>query len=643
MFASGRARAGELDSETRSILETIIKAQAANRSRIKDMTMRSTRTERISVDDKIRDYYHIAIEYYQLGRKERVDSKHFEDSKVDDSLKEHTSKWVFTGDKTLSYWEGTTLCSVSVPEDYMKLRTDILEEDSSCPDFRTFMEEIRSNISRFDPGLDDYEVTTITRDDRKLPRVVYTTMRGGKGTDALLIDPARGYEVINSKRETYLRDGRLWILKNTDYEIAEVVPGAWRPVGCKIETKELDTSNNKWIHAEQAIETHSYEANTGKIDDSYFTFEGLGVPPGTPIADLTFEPPIEYIFKAAPISEADLEALWSDVQTDTNQDSTDQNVGSEGANAPSISKPAPTQSEGNNGQKAQESENSGSGSGPAFLKPGNVLALAAALIVGFWAGFWVRRKGTAGNRNPISQRRTVMSKRSCFLSLLYVCAVVCTSASSWARAGELDSQTRSILETIIKAQAANRSRIEDMTMRSTRTERISVDDKIRDYYHIGIEYYQLGRKERVDTKHFEDSKVDDLLKEHTSKWVFTGDKTLSFWQGTTLCSVSVPEDYMKLATDILEIDVGCPDYRTFMEQLRHNMNRFDPALDDFEVTTVSENDRKLLRLVYTTMRGGKGTDALLIDPARGASLYSKTHITRSPKYSPASADQLAVR
>lgn len=58
----------------------------------------------------------------------------------------------------------------------------------------------------------------------------------------------------------------------------------------------------------------SYKANTGEIDDIYFTFEGMGVPPGTRIADLTFDPPIEYNYKHASLSEAGLEDIWSSTE-----------------------------------------------------------------------------------------------------------------------------------------------------------------------------------------------------------------------------------------------------------------------------------------------------------------------------------------
>ncbi|UCG46689.1 MAG: hypothetical protein JSU94_14430 [Phycisphaerales bacterium] len=348
--------------------------------------MSATLTEKTTIDGQTQTFLHRELQYYQLGQKERVDSKHLPESKVDDLLKEHVSKWVFTGDKTLSHLEGTTLCSVSVPEDYGKLATHILQQDGYCPSFRTYMEEIQYEIDRFDPALDNFEVSTITLNSRKVLQITRTTMRGGKGIRTWTVDPLRGYEVVKTKLESYLRDGRLWFSVQTDYSLAEVAPGAWRVVGCKLEARQLETDKDKWIEAQEFFETTSYEANTGKIDESYFTFEGLGVPAGTLIADLTFDPPIEYYYKTAPFSEADLEAVWSNAHKSPGQNSADANALLDDNSAP--------RSDANGQPNLADNPTQGA----AFPSLRLILAAAVLLTLAFTAGFFLKTNKHPNNK-----------------------------------------------------------------------------------------------------------------------------------------------------------------------------------------------------------------------------------------------------
>ncbi|MBN2590141.1 MAG: hypothetical protein JXA96_09775 [Sedimentisphaerales bacterium] len=318
--------ASQLDKETLMVIETVIKGNEENNSRIIDMKMSSELKETISVDDEIELFYHIVIDYYQLGDKKRTDSIHSEDSNASDLLKNNTSKWIYTGENVLSYFEGTTLCSIGPAIDKMKLTTYILNHDRRTPSFTNFIEEIKYYVDRYDSTKDRIEIKTVEEEKRKLIEITYSTIRGGKGERKIVIDPLKGYQVTYCESEVYFPDGKLWKTNKTNYKIEEVISNVWKPIGCFSEVTELNIQKNQLRTAKREFETDFYEANTGMISDSTFTFEGMGVLPGTPVADLTFDPPIEYSFKSAPFSDVDLEALWSDsqspidVSTSTNKD-----------------------------------------------------------------------------------------------------------------------------------------------------------------------------------------------------------------------------------------------------------------------------------------------------------------------------------
>ena len=89
--------------------------------------------------------------------------------------------WVYTGERTLSHLEGSTLCSVGYAIDKMKLATYLLEHDERTPSYSNFMEEIQFYLDRYEDAKDHLEAETIIRDRKKLIQVNYSTNRGGKG------------------------------------------------------------------------------------------------------------------------------------------------------------------------------------------------------------------------------------------------------------------------------------------------------------------------------------------------------------------------------------------------------------------------------------------------------------------------------
>ena len=296
------ANSGEINPETKEILDTIITGYRANCARIKDLAMTGTSQTTVSQGENVTEFKKLNFEYFQLGDKKRVDYKFTKESDVSEFAKIKEIRWAFTGKSSLCYITGNQFASVADSSTFhMMSPLTILDTPFITRAWNDFASQLEFYLGRWDPMKDEIQVINIKHEGRALLKVTYSSTRGGRNVKEWIIDPLKGYKRLSERWEIYnTKDDSQLSKTDASYSIIEVAPNIWQTVGCNMSTHRWEKGNHRIVT--QIIQPLSYIANTGKVADSLFTLEGLEVTPSMVVADNTFDPPQTYILGAPPIT-----------------------------------------------------------------------------------------------------------------------------------------------------------------------------------------------------------------------------------------------------------------------------------------------------------------------------------------------------
>jgi len=289
------AESREIDQKTREMLDTIIAGYRSNRARLSDLTM-SGSILTIQGEGENQTKLETTYNYYELGDKRRIDESYPADMGVP-MLAGRTKILTFTGKGTLQYYSGHQLYkdSASVNEVHkfhMSSNITYLDTISQTRSWRSHMGHIQHLLDRgWRPETQTIDVETVNRQGSALLQITYKT----KGTIEYVytVDPHRGYEATEVVRKTDYETGMPYRRTIATYQISEVLPGVWRPTGGTLVFDHWDQSGNN-THTILQIKSERVSANTGTINGELFTFEGMGLRPGSLVEDRTVKPPVRY-------------------------------------------------------------------------------------------------------------------------------------------------------------------------------------------------------------------------------------------------------------------------------------------------------------------------------------------------------------
>jgi len=305
-------RAEPILEDTLKLLDHIITGFEANRARIHDIKMSGKFSFGIETHDGFKTSDG-GFQFYQLGEKLRTDESESMYVALNPRMKGQAYRLAFNNGRTLDYEVGTKFASLGPSTKFFSSTYSYMDTLRHSNSWKNNVDSLRFLLQRgWDPQKESIRVESRQEDGRSLLVVHYESTRGVTlYTDTWVFDPQRGYEVIRDTT-TGMEAGkvagtiepRLW---EATYDVREVSPGVWRSVGTNL--RVTDPNNPQQPQKmEVRITCDSVAANTGTVEESLFTFEGMGVPKGALVQDDSFDPPLRYVLAEPSINEAALEA-----------------------------------------------------------------------------------------------------------------------------------------------------------------------------------------------------------------------------------------------------------------------------------------------------------------------------------------------
>lgn len=307
------APAGEIDPRTRSMLDTIFAGYRSNRAKITDLTMTGS-SHKIHKQGEMEFEEDLAYKYYELGEKKRLDTTFPEDI-PDAHMAGRTQSLVYAGDCTLAYggWTGpgVIMASVRAPGSFgATSRSTVLDNAmiSGRWDSHAGLIELLCNVTPWGPKVRDIRVDTITEDGEVFLQVTFnkypTEAEKSIGQSVWKFAPERGYEVVEATMSSFRSEGDPSRKTHAVYDVCEVSPGVWRSVGARQIIDEWpDDDRRLHIHVEKEFKHETAAANTGSVQDDFFTFKGIGLPEGAYVRDFTVNPPVKYQYAGPPLTD----------------------------------------------------------------------------------------------------------------------------------------------------------------------------------------------------------------------------------------------------------------------------------------------------------------------------------------------------
>jgi len=291
--------ADPIDQHTVRLLEALIAGQRDNRSRILDLQMDGA----VSISESGEEQQ-ILFSYFELGDKRRVDLTYPAES----ARKGETYRWAVANGRSLCHIPETGSTRVMPPVE-LQMQSDLAYLDTLAVSrqWRTHVGHLEHLLHRgWEPENQSIAVESENIDgDEVLLRVSYTSTRGGGRTNyEWSFAPERGYEVVSAQSTSTRPDGGMLSKVSCRYDVREVEPGVWRAVGVERQSENWNPEGQHWA-VQTRIKTSTVAANTGRIEDAFFTLGGLGVKPGTLVTDFTLSPPTTYEYQARPILETE--------------------------------------------------------------------------------------------------------------------------------------------------------------------------------------------------------------------------------------------------------------------------------------------------------------------------------------------------
>jgi hypothetical protein len=189
---------------------------------------------------------------------------------------------------------------------------------------------------------------------------------------------------------------------------------------------------------------------------------------------------------------------------------------------------------------------------------------------------------------------------------------------SLANSGEIEPKTKEILDTIIAGYRANRARIKDLAMTGTSQTTVSQGENVTEFKKLNFEYFQLGDKKRVDYKFTKESDVGEFAKTKEIRWAFTGKSSLCYITGNQFASVGDSTAFhMMSPLTILDTPFITRAYNDFASQIEFYLGRWDPMKEEIQVINIKHEGRALLKVTYSSNRGGRNVIEWIVDPLKG--------------------------
>jgi hypothetical protein len=403
-----QVESSEIDQQTREMLDAIMAGHRNNRAGLSDFTMSGNiLTVRGEGENQVK--LETTYKYYELGEKRRIDEAYPEDMGVP-IVAGHTKILAFTGKSSLQYYSGHGLykdsASVNQPHKFHTSSSlTHLDTIAITKSWRSHLGHIQRLLDKtWQPDIQTMDVKTINRQGEALLQVTYKST--GRIEYVYTVDPQRGYEVSQVEHKNAYETGKPYKKKVAKYQISEVLPGIWRATGAKLVFDHWD-KDGKHTHVTKQIDSNDVSANTGSINDEFFTLRGMGVRPGSLVQDRTLKPPLRYTYDGPRLRE--LEDLLE--KTGVSSERSSPNVGSEQEQMR-----APKE------EISQEARKEPVGIKDAnFSRPGNkgnkktstILWVLVILVISGLLGFTLRK-----SKRPVSGDKTLQITLFVFLSLL---------------------------------------------------------------------------------------------------------------------------------------------------------------------------------------------------------------------------------
>jgi len=373
LAATASANAEPVGERTSELLNAIIDGYRDSQAQLQDFQMEGN-VRTAPPDGKGEE---VAFLYFQLGDKVRVDASYSPDS----ARKGRTYRWVRANGRSLCYIPQTGSARV-LPAAKLHMQNDLAYLDALAisRSWYTHVGHIEHLLHRgWEPDKENMLVRSEQADTGELLlHVQYTSTRGGGNTRCdWFFAPNRGYKVVEAEASGTYPDGKpLWQAR-ARYEVRQVAPGLWRPVGVEMDSESWDPEGKSTV-VHRVIETSQIAANTGNVQETMFTLGGLGVQPGAIVTDFTRTPPGDFEYLAG--SAVDVEDSLDEIM-----DLSEEPPGRNGTAAPRARETSPT--ERTSGPPAAERAGGNEGWGSVVVGCGLlfVVGLAVAyLLRTFW-------------------------------------------------------------------------------------------------------------------------------------------------------------------------------------------------------------------------------------------------------------------
>ena len=293
------AKTGEIDQNTRDMLETIMAGYHSNRAGILDISLTGNIIT-LRGGGESQKKTEVEYKYYELGDKRRMDTVYPSDADSR-ALAGRTNIKVFTGKNTLTYLSGSgpgaITASILKPGKFHR-SSELARLDSLAITGKwvSHVGHIDYLLNRgWNPEKETIRVKPINHEGDTLLQVSYESTRGGWSQNTWLFDPQRGYEVVQAETAATYSDGKPLRKTEASYQVNEVAKGIWRPVDANYLFEQWQEDGEK-ITVRKQLNAGKVSANSGSVASESFTFAGMGLVPGTRVADRTFNPSFIYQF-----------------------------------------------------------------------------------------------------------------------------------------------------------------------------------------------------------------------------------------------------------------------------------------------------------------------------------------------------------
>lgn len=305
-IAPMRAGAGEVEADTRSVLDHIVANYHAKSEQLEDCHMSGRYTSLTEGPDTTRSVT-MEFEQFELGDNVRLDQEYVLRPSGGGSESSYTSKMVRTGNRTFIVDSRSNYGIIEPKEKFGSLsKISLLKTAARSPAWSDYAGQIAYLLGRgWQADKESIDVQNVESEGRTLIEIKYESMRGGLTRQRWLVDPARSFGLVQADVLSKKRSGEVLREVTAEYELSEVAPGEWRPVAGDITSRSYGEDGTPWSTSTK-IEVQRIEVNTGRISHSDFKFEAMGLKPGGIVDDKTFRPSLRYVYGQTPLNEDDL-------------------------------------------------------------------------------------------------------------------------------------------------------------------------------------------------------------------------------------------------------------------------------------------------------------------------------------------------